>query len=120
MSNESMNEYLSNEELMSLIEDIESENLISAPAYLKQQIVAESRKRNVPARMQLVFYSMKVVAAMAAAIILIILMPMTPGDYKTSVLTEAAGQINSISDKVCRQFVDISNILIFKEDNLND
>lgn len=75
--------YLSDEELQSLIESIEQEELIHAPHYMKQSILeqVESEERinaissHRSSKVQLVTYALKIGVAAAAAIVLLVLIP---------------------------------------------
>ena len=118
-------EYLSDEDLMKLINGIESGAGLHAPAYLKEQMIAESRNAKMSSKTQLVMYSLKVSAAMAAAIVLLVFMPMATRNvsdaklntYRSSAVTDVMGQINKTSSKMCSKIFDLSNMLIFKEEN---
>lgn len=76
-------DYLSDEELQSLIESIEQEDMIHAPYYIKQSILdqVESEERitaissHRSSKVQLITYAMKVGVAAAAAIVLLVLIP---------------------------------------------
>lgn len=76
-------DYLSDEELQSLIESIEQEDMIHAPHYIKQSILdqVESEERitaissHRSSKVQLITYTMKVGVAAAAAIVLLVLIP---------------------------------------------
>ena len=82
-------DYLSDEELQCLIESIEQEELIQAPHYMKQSILdqVESEERinaistHRSSKVQLITYAMKVGVAAAAAIVLLVLIPVN--DYSS-------------------------------------
>lgn len=75
--------YLSDEDLQSLIQSVEQEGMLHAPQYMKESIlnqiqtkervsdISSHRSNNV----QLITYTLKVGVAMAAAIALIVLVP---------------------------------------------
>lgn len=74
-------EYLSDEELEKLVDDIEAKPLCRAPEYLESMILnkAKTYDRSVhrlSAGMQLFIYSVKIMAAAAAAITVILTVPM--------------------------------------------
>ncbi len=74
-------EYLSDEELEKLVDDIEAKPLCRAPEYLESMILnkAKTYDRNaqrLSAGMQLFIYSVKIMAAAAAAITVILTVPM--------------------------------------------
>ena len=68
--------YLSKEELDELIRQVESKEMLHAPVHLKDNVMAQikSEKRSIKSR-QILVYRIKVLAAMAAALMLVILMP---------------------------------------------
>lgn len=73
-------EYLSDEELDQMIKDIEAEPLCQAPEYLKPMILDKAKAYDksdykVSAGMQLFIYSVKIMAAAAAAVIVILTVP---------------------------------------------
>ncbi|WP_455714901.1 hypothetical protein [Anaerosporobacter sp.] len=76
-------EYLSDEELQNLIQSIEQEGITHAPQYMKQSILDQiQREENMAAisnhrssKIQLFTYAMKVGVAAAAAIVLVVLIP---------------------------------------------
>ena len=82
-------DYLSDEELQCLIESIEQEELIQAPHYMKQSILdqVESEERinaistHRSSKVQLITSAMKVGVAAAAAIVLLVLIPVN--DYSS-------------------------------------
>ena len=68
--------YLSEEELDELIRQVESKEMLHAPVHLKDNVMTQIRyeKRSMKSR-QIFVYRIKVLAAMAAALMLVILMP---------------------------------------------
>lgn len=78
-------QYLSDEELEKLIENIEEEPLYRAPDYLKPEILKRARQNRIRCRMQskeiqLFTYSIKIVAAAAAALLMIMTIPVRSKD----------------------------------------
>ena len=74
------NEYLSDAELMQLIQEVEQGDMIPAPFYLKQEILHKVRKEEArqaarSAKIQFITYSCKVALATAAAIAVLLLAP---------------------------------------------
>lgn len=68
--------YLSDEELYELIGYVEEKEMLHAPAHLKENVIAQIRRKKRNARKRQVFaYRAKVLAAMAAALAVLILMP---------------------------------------------
>lgn len=70
---------MTEQELLQLIENVEQEELHPAPDYLKDMIL---RKVNpVPKQTQLIIYSLKTIAATAAALMILFTIPQTqPAD----------------------------------------
>ena len=88
-------EYLSDEELQRLIDEAESAPLLAAPSYLKTEIlyktdrimaqpVPGSYAPTLPPSWRFVFYSLKVGIASAAAVLMLLCIPMGPGEYPLS------------------------------------
>lgn len=78
--------YLSDEALLELIDNVEEKEMLHAPAHLKGNVMAKIRRERHSAMKRQVFvYRAKVLAAMAAALAVLILMPV---DYM-----ESMGQI---------------------------
>ena len=74
------NRYLSDEELDRLINNVEDEGLIQAPAQIKSEVLRKIDKENPSAKpeksmAELYRYSAKVVFAIAAALLLLIITP---------------------------------------------
>ena len=68
--------YLSEEELNALIVQVESQEMLRAPVHLKTEVMEQIRRERRGAKKRQVFvYRAKVLAAMAAALTLLILMP---------------------------------------------
>lgn len=72
--------YLSDEELKRLIEDVEDNKMLQAPGYLKQQVLEtldadQARDRMKKHRRQLVVFEMKIAGGLAAAMLMLFLLP---------------------------------------------
>ena len=68
--------YLNDEELSALIDSVEEKEMLHAPAHLKANVIAQIRHDGHSAKKRQVFvYRAKVLAAMAAALAVLILMP---------------------------------------------
>lgn len=85
-------EYLSDEELQRLIDEAERAPLLAAPSYLKTEILqkadrmalqpAQKRGRPMlPPSWQFAVYSLKVGLAAAAAVLVLLYIPMKPGEF---------------------------------------
>lgn len=84
-------DYLTDEALEKLISAVEAEPLLHPPKEFKQDLINQIRlKRKKSKEKQLLFYSIKVIAATAAALWLMIIMPenILPEDGKRPVLIQ--------------------------------
>ncbi len=70
--------------MQNLIQEVEAEELLTAPVHMKQEILERSRRMDRPLtnqvrqtskNLQLFFYSLKVGAAVAAALVLLFAVP---------------------------------------------
>lgn len=72
--------YPSDEELVKMIADIESEPLLRPPKEFKNEIIGQiRRKRKYRKNVQLFSYSVKVIAATAAAVAIVFIVPANIG-----------------------------------------
>ena len=98
---------MTEKELAELIEQVESQEMLHAPVHLKHNVMEQIRRERNSAKSRQVFiYRVKVLAAMAAALMLVILMPNDS--------TENSGGINvlqmqaeSLEQKAMRRQEDI-------------
>lgn len=68
--------YLSEEALMELIEQVETQEMLRAPVHLKENVLTQIRREKKAVRKRQIFaYRAKVLIAMAAALTVLILMP---------------------------------------------
>lgn len=68
--------YLSEEALMELIEQVETQEMLRAPVHLKENVLTQIRRERKAAGKRRIFaYRAKVLIAMAAALTVLILMP---------------------------------------------
>lgn len=84
--------YLSDEELLELIDNVEGKEMLHAPGHLKGNIMAKIRHDRHSARQRQVFmYRAKVLTAMAAALAVLILMPVdrTEGEGRIFIRQQA-------------------------------
>lgn len=101
-----MNRYPTDEELNSFIEELEKEELY-APAHLKEEVLLKVKEREQPVKtggksqpVSLFLYTLKMVAGMAAAILLVFMLPAGNGsDVSKAGLLEEDW---SISEEVSR------------------
>lgn len=119
-----MNEwnYLSETELLNIIEDAEQNPILKAPGYLKNQILKEASRRTKPKRkISLLFFSAKITAAAAASIALLFSMPKITQSEK--LLQKAAevsenslvNHINQKTNHFCSVLSDTTNSILMKE-----
>lgn len=125
-------EYITDQELLELIEDVEEHAMLKAPAYLKQRMLQEIREIDQTQRKtalnhvrhhirkQMVLYEIKTFSGIAAALVLLFLMPvsshnepsMTKEEYYAqqeqgilsglNKVTEGIlSQVNTITDRMC-------------------
>ena len=99
--------YLSDEELMQLMESAEQNTLLQAPGYLKDAIVQKSVSRRPPRRHELLFFSAKIITAAAASIALLFIMPdeRQAGDFtRQELLSRTEASDNAAEDSFFRKF----------------
>lgn len=107
--------YLSDEELKRLIEDVEDNKMLQAPANLKQQVLEtldadKVRIRAKKQRKKLVIFEMKIAGGLAAAMLMLFLLPITAQGEQAG---ETAGKEPTVVEvktqeffHVCRQISD--------------
>lgn len=107
--------YLSDEELKRLIEDVEDNKMLQAPANLKQQVLEtldadKARIRTKKQRKKLVIFEMKIAGGLAAAMLMLFLLPITAQGEQAG---ETAGKEPTVIEvktqeffHVCRQISD--------------
>lgn len=121
-------DYLSDEELLDFIDEIENNAMLKAPMYLKGQILQEievEKKKNI--RQQLLVYKIKIMGAMAAAIILLFLLPVSVQGEPNTANTENQEQYsdifhcwNAASSQLLQQMNIISEQLLHPLDTLKE
>lgn len=121
------NEYLSDDELVQLIQEVEQGNMIPAPFYLKQEILhkvreEEARQAARSAKIQFITYSCKVALATAAAVAVLLLAPsqfrnVTGNMYREPARTEKISKkIEAKSYFVSEGLMKFTNKVIGKEE----
>ncbi len=107
--------YLSDEELKRLIEDVEDNKMLQAPANLKRQVLEtldadKARIRTKKQRKKLVIFEMKIAGGLAAAMLMLFLLPITAQGEQAG---ENAGKEPTVIEvktqeffHVCRQISD--------------
>lgn len=75
-SSDDFSGYMSEEALMELIGQVETQEMLRAPVHLKENVLTQIRREKKAARKRQIFaYRAKVLIAMAAALTVLILMP---------------------------------------------
>lgn len=132
------NEYLSDEELLKLIDEVEENAMLRAPAYLKQRILTEIQEmesaEQMPARQsipkyqknirrQLLVYELKVAGLVAAAILLLFLFPVSAPKEPPIITEEEYSQVsgflyhwNEASGKMLQYINITSNALLHPDE----
>lgn len=107
--------YLSDEELKRLIEDVEDNKMLQAPANLKRQVLEtldadKARIRTKKQRKKLAIFEMKIAGGLAAAMLMLFLLPITAQGEQAG---ETAGKEPTVIEvktqeffHVCRQISD--------------
>lgn len=139
-------DYISDEELLDLINEVENGAMLKAPVYLKGQILQTiqreeelrhrehsvrqpitGHKKNI--RKQLLVYKIKVIGTMAAAIIMLFLLPVSvqgePGMNRMNAESQEANNgifqyWNTASSQLLQQMDTISNQLLQQMDTISD
>lgn len=136
-------DYISDEELLDLINEIEEGAMLKAPVYLKGQILQRiqeeeisrrensvrqsvtGHKKNI--RQQLLAYKIKVIGTMAAAIIMLFLLPVSVQGESNTMSTENYEQRNRMfecwntaSSQLLQQMDTISNQLLHPLETLKE
>lgn len=126
-------EYLSNEELQQLIDETERAPLLAAPSYLKTEILDKADRLPflpepgktagrpmVPTSLSFVFYSLKVGFAVAAAVLMLVYVPLGRGENpipEPKFRVESSGRffsdftsaVNRKTNAFCNYLSDITN-----------
>ncbi|MBP3505771.1 MAG: hypothetical protein J6K43_05140 [Lachnospiraceae bacterium] len=112
--------YITDQELLNLIEDVEEHAMLKAPGYLKQQMLQEIRQmeqsqkttvvKNVRyhIRKQMILYEIKTISGIAAALIILFLMPisaqsqqnMTKEEYYAQQEQSATSGLNKVTEGI--------------------
>lgn len=107
--------YFKDDELEALIAKVEADGILPAPVYLKERIIKSiSVHKKRSANIILTLYSVKIAAAAAAALFLLIALPMgrqpqqNTGDKFTSLMNEK-------SNELCQTLNSFSNWLIMED-----
>ena len=98
--------YLSDEELKRLIEDVEDNKMLQAPANLKRQVLEtldadKSCIRTKKQRKKLVIFEMKIAGGLAAAMLMLFLLPITAQGEQAG---ETAGKEPTVIEVKTQEF----------------
>lgn len=127
----SKNNYMSEDELWKLISEVEENEMVEAPFYMKDRIMSKAREEKIlvnekdmkrSAQVKFLRFSLKVALATAAAIMVLILAPselrVTSGDSgKGTVQTSHIGnKLTKSSYQLSKGLIRFSNCIIGKEE----
>ena len=121
------NEYLSDEELMQLIAEVEEHDMIEAPFYMKHEILQRVRQESVvqrahSAKIQFLTFSFKVALATAAAVAVLLLAPAqfrempSVADKEQAQSETLSKKLENRSNLVSEGLLNFSNKVIGKEE----
>ena len=124
-------DYLSDEELLLLMESVEKDMMLAAPGYLKENILAKTTGTNTGKRHELLFFGTKILVAAAAAIAMLITMPNTEQLSRISQTAQTARResaayeiedsvlwkFNQKANQFCSQLSDSADFIFYKEEN---
>lgn len=126
-------DYLTDIDLMQLIESVENNDLILAPDYLKDTILKKSALKRPVRQHELLFFSAKIITAAAASIALLFALPdfgqIEHYEQRLSIRQEVAGSIegdsvlrkfNQTANHFCSLLSDGTNYIFRKENYVND
>ncbi|HCT92876.1 MAG TPA: hypothetical protein DF613_16070 [Lachnospiraceae bacterium] len=125
-------EYLSDKELQRLMDEAECAPLLAAPSYLKTEIlhkadrIAAQRKGAsagipvLPSSWRLAFYSLKMGFAAVAAVLVLLYIPMGPGDFSAfqpkfqaegrgNIFTGITSMVDQKTNEFCGRLSELTN-----------
>lgn len=95
-------DYLTDEELMALIEDVEKNSMMSAPKIIKSDVYSEiNRLNNRQKSVAIMTYRFKVISGVAAAILIFCVMP-----FKTTSSLQRAQYASMCRDEEYQSYID--------------
>ncbi|MBQ8821712.1 MAG: hypothetical protein IJZ82_03650 [Lachnospiraceae bacterium] len=112
--------YLTDEELEKLIQDVENRGMLSCPSYVRGEILQKTGVSLEKRKMQFYLYSAKVCAAAAAAIFLLFTIPAGPmvvsgEDMVAKDRFSFTDKLNKQTTAMCESLNDFSDMLILRE-----
>ncbi len=119
MTEQNMN-YLTDEELEKLIQDVENQGMLHCPSYVRGEILQKTGVSLQKRKMQFYLYSAKVCAAAAAAIFLLFtipegILPVSGGDMAGKEQFSFTDKLNKQTTAMCESLNDFSDMLIIRE-----
>lgn len=110
-------QYLSDNELEAMMEDVETHGLIEAPEHMKDNILQMLRQEeNVMSegykKKSMLIYSIKVSLTAAAAILCIIFMPLQQSEMVVKPKVSMTSQMKEASTQLCQKVQDLSGRLM--------
>ena len=106
-------DYLTDEELEKLIEDVEMHGMLECPSYVKQEILEKTRVSLRKRRQQFYIYSFKVWGATAAAIVLLFSLPQAPQMIEPQF--SITDKLSRGTSSVCESLNNFTDMLIDRE-----
>lgn len=122
-------EYMPEEELEQLIQEVEEKNMLSAPSYLKNEIMEQihqvhkkEKHKDIQRKLSLLLYSMEVGVVAAAAVLLLFLIPVDNRNIdswagREQETASAMSKLHEKSNAICGQVFQITNQLVIREEN---
>lgn len=125
-------EYMPDEELEQLIQEVEENGMLSVPSYMKKEIMEQIHQvhkqeahKDIQRKLSLWLYSMEVGVVAAAAVLLLFLIPVDRGDNgnidrwagREQETVSAMSKLHEKSNDICGQVFQITNQLVAWEEN---
>ena len=106
-------DYLTDEELAKLIEDVEKHGMLECPSYVRQEVIRKTQVSLQKRKRQFYIYSFKVWAATAAALVILFTLPSVP--QVTTPAFSITDKLSRHTNNVCESLNDFSDRLIDRE-----
>ena len=120
MTEQTMN-YLTDDELEKLINDVEMHELLQCPSHVRQEVLEKTQVSLWKKKLQFYVYSVKVCAAAAAAIVILFTLPVEP---QIPVMVESPSseeqfsfteELSKRTNSICESLNAFSDMLILRE-----
>lgn len=105
-------DYLTDDELEKLIADVETHGMLTAPSYLRDEVLKKTEVPLYKKKLQFYAYSFKVCAAAAAAIVLMFSIPMDRELPEVREETSITEELSRRAGSLCESLNDFSDMLI--------